>query len=305
MNGAVKKLLLGVGALVATVGVGGGAYAWTQISAFDESVARKYDVPLPAITLSTDPAVLARGKHLAESIGACATSDCHGTDLGGGKPLEMGPLGVFTGPNITAGGLGSIYTDADLVRLVEHGVTRGGTTVRFMPAHEVNWLPADDLAAVVSYVRSVPSVARPNGPVQLGALAKILDRRDAIIIDVARRIDHSRIEKAGPPAPTKEYGRFIARLCTGCHGEHLSGGPIPGAPPDMPPPRNLTPHETGLAAWSLDDFKRALVQGKRPDGTALDGKWMPFEAFSHMDETELAALWDALRATPPRPLGER
>src|SRR5215471_15110433 len=107
------KRVLKVRGLVVLVGLLGGA-GWVgwEAHAFNTSMARVYDVPLPAIQRSTDPEVLTRGRHLAESIGACASKDCHGADFGGGSPIKFGPLGTIRGPNITAGGLGAQYSDA-------------------------------------------------------------------------------------------------------------------------------------------------------------------------------------------------
>src|SRR5690242_8768974 len=116
------KLLLKwiAGALALLIATLAGYAGW-QMRAFDRSMAQVYDVPLPAVTRSTDPAVLARGKHLCESIGGCATRDCHGADLAGGRPVTMGPLGTIVGSNITAAGRGALYNDGELARLILHG----------------------------------------------------------------------------------------------------------------------------------------------------------------------------------------
>src|SRR5688572_8014723 len=107
----IKRVLkwIAIVAVVVLVGVGGFvAYnAW----AFGKSMAKVYDVPPPTVTRSADPAVIARGKHVVESIGGCASGDCHGADLAGGKPIVMGPLGTITAPNITPGGHGGEYSD--------------------------------------------------------------------------------------------------------------------------------------------------------------------------------------------------
>lgn len=304
MNKVVKRVLVGLGALVGAVAVLGGGYAFAQARAFDASVERVYDVPIPALTRSTDPVVLARGKHLAESVTACATRDCHGGDGAGGKLMEIGPIVTIQGPNITGGGLGAVYTDGELARLIRHGVKKDGRTVRFMPAGDFSWLPDSDVVAVISYLRSLPAVDKPNGPARVGLLGKILDRRDMFPVDVARRIDHAHLEMGPPPAPTAEYGRFLSRLCSGCHGPHLSGGPIPGAPPSMAIPANLTPHETGLEDWTYEDFVRLLTTGVRKNGTKVD-PMMPFESFGKMDDTEKKALWEYLRTVPPVAFGGR
>ena len=307
----LKHVLIGLGAFAVLGGSTAGIYVYSQTNAYAENMDRVYDVrpsavqpPGASAAPSTDAAVLARGKHLSESVGACAIRDCHGPDLGGGKTISMGPLGTVSGPNITAGGLGAVYTDGELWRLIVHGIKKDGRSVRFMPSQDFNWLPDSDITAIITYVRSVPAVERANGPIHFGTLAKVLDQRDEFVLDVARRINHDNVEKAPPPAPTAAYGRFIARLCQGCHGNKLSGGPLPGAPPSIPIPTNITPHESGIKGWSYEDFRRLLVEGIKKDGKKLD-RFMPVEAFGKFDETEMPALWAYLQTVPPIPFGNR
>lgn len=88
------------------------------------------------------------------------------------------------------------------------------------------------------------------------------------------------------------------------HGEGLSGGPLPGAPSSLPVLVNTTPHESGIAGWTYDDFDRLLTTGIRKDGGKLD-PFMPIEAISKADETEKRALWAYLQSVPPRPDGGR
>jgi mono/diheme cytochrome c family protein len=300
----VKRILLGIGGILGLGILGGGAFVGFHSYAFGASLDKVYEVPVPKLERSTDPAVLARGQHLAESLAGCVNSDCHGKDLGGGKTIEVGPLGKFTAPNISAGGLGVAYSDGEIVRLLRHGVKRDGRTVRFMPSHEINWLNDQDVTAVISYIRTLPPVQKANGPFEIGLLGKILDRMDMIPIDVARRIDHSHIELGPAPTPDAKYGAFIARQCTGCHGATLAGGPIPGAPPEMPVPLNLTPDATGLKGWTLEDFKQTLRTGVSKRGKKLD-PMMPVEAYGKLDDIETQALWAYLSALPARAFGGR
>jgi len=284
--------------------VGGGAWAGYQVHAYNASMGRTYDVPAAAITRSTDPAVLDRGKHIVESIGACSSKDCHGGDFGGGEPIKMGPLGTMQGPNITAGGRGGEYSDAELARLILHGIKRDGHGLTFMPAQDFAWWPDEDVIAVISFLRTVPAVARPSGGIQLGLLAKVLDRQDMIPIDVARRIDHQHRPTAPAPAPTAAYGTFLANACRGCHGATLSGGRIPGAPPEMAIPLNITPHETGLAGCAYADFDKLLSTGVRKNGKTLD-PMMPVTELGKFNQTERQALWAFLQTVPAKPFGER
>ena len=301
----VKKALIGVGGLLGVAVLGGGSFVFAKTSAFNASLDKVYDVPLPKIERTTDAALLARGNHLAHTIMPCADSGCHGNDLGGGKVTEMGPIGTFVAPNITSGGLGAAYSDAELARLLEHGLKKDGRGARFMPSHESNWLPEQDIAAVISYVRTFSAQSKQNPGMRIGTLGKVLDQLDMIPIDVARRVDHQHIAKAPPPSPDAAYGAYIGRLCTGCHGDGLSGGPIPGAPPSMAVPLNLTPDDTGIGGWTLDDFKSVLKTGKRKkDGRQLNSM-MPVESFGQFDDTEMQALFSYLQSVPKRPFGKR
>jgi hypothetical protein len=93
-------------------------------------------------------------------------------------------------------------------------------------------------------------------------------------------------------------------LSTGCHGPHLSGGPIPGSPPALPTPLNITPDATGLRDWTFDDFQSFVNTGVRKNGQRIN-PFMPVEALRAMNSTELHALWAYLRSVPSRPSGQR
>jgi mono/diheme cytochrome c family protein len=274
-------------------------------------MARVYDIPAPPLSptnaadddAATRAAVLDRGRHLAESLGGCLM--CHGSNLGGGRVEPMGPLGTIVIPNITTGrdGRGNLYSDAELGRLIKHGIRRDGTSVRLMPATDWAWWPEEDVVALIRWIRAQPPVDGDPGRVELKTMAKVLDRIDSIPIDVARRIDHSATTTAPKPSPDAKYGAFVGTSCRGCHGVGLSGGPIPGAPPSLPVPLNLTPHETGLKGWTFDDFQKVIRDGKRRDGRPLDA-FMPTSSLRNLNDTEMRALWAYLESVPPRPFGE-
>jgi hypothetical protein len=300
----LKRVLKVLGVVVVLVAALGGGFVYWNCSQFDAAMAKVYDVPLPDVKRSTDPAVIARGDHLVHSIAGCGANLCHGADLGGGKPIVMGPLGTFNGPNITPDNLGAAYSDGELARLIKHGVKKDGCSVRFMPVQDVDWLPDSDVVAIVSYVRAVEPGDRPNGPNSVGTLGKVLDRQGKFVFDVAGHIAKEGIEHAPAPEPTAAYGGFVARLCQGCHGDHLSGGAIPGAPSNLPIPLNLTPDATGLKDWTFEDFDRLMKTGARKNGKALD-PFMPIESWKNFDDTEMRAVWAYLRTLAPIPYGQR
>jgi mono/diheme cytochrome c family protein len=304
MKPLLKKVLLGVGASLGALTLGLGGYVFVQTRAFDASMEKVYPTPLPALKRSDDPEVRARGAHLAQSLGGCSASECHGSDLAGGKLLDVGPVGSFMGPNITAGGMLAVYSDAELARLLRTGVKKDGRSVRFMPVQDFSWFPDSDLVALISYLRTVKTSDKPNGTTTVGTLGKVLDRQGKFIWDVARRVEGLPKDTPPAPEPTRQYGDFLLRLCTGCHGETLSGGPLPGAPPSLPVPQNITLHESGIKKYSYEDFVKLLKTGIRKDGAALD-PFMAVELTKNLDDIELGALWAAISARPPKAFGGR
>jgi len=293
-----KWLLIGLG----VIGLGVAGFVMWHVRAYDQSTAKVYDIPLVELPRPGDAASLARGKHLAESLGECTI--CHGDGFAGGRVEPMGPLGRVVIPNASPGGRIKDYSDAELSRLIRHGIKRDGTTVRLMPSNVNSWWPDADVAALIAWMRSLPAVSGDPGVFEITAMAKLLDRLDSIPIDVARRIEHDRVGKSPAPAPNAAYGAFVATSCRGCHAPTLAGGPIPGAPPGIAVPLNLTKHETGLKGWTYDDFKALIQSGKRKNGKQLD-PFMPVDALRNLDEVELSALWLYLESVPPRPFGER
>lgn len=104
-------------------------------------------------------------------------------------------------------------------------------------------------------------------------------------------------------AATLERGGhlFATRGCADCHGSNFAGQHVPGTPPSFPDSRNLTP--TGLGSWTAADFRRALHEGKRPDGSAID-PFMPWQAYSKMTHVEIDAMWAFLQTLPATPTGK-
>ena len=118
----------------------------------------------------------------------------------------------------------------------------------------------------------------------------------------------SQVHSLPPAQPVAEavnaqHGAYVANMCIGCHGEHLSGGKIPGGPPDWPAAANLTPGEgSAMVRYKdADQFTAMMRSGKRPDGTAI--QVMPFESLSKMDDVDLPALYAFLKTLPPRAAG--
>jgi hypothetical protein len=94
-------------------------------------------------------------------------------------------------------------------------------------------------------------------------------------------------------------------MCIGCHGEKLSGGKIPGGPPDWPAAANITPGEgSAMGRYkNAAQFMAMMRSGKRPDGSAI--QVMPFGSLSAMNDVDTQALYAYLQTVPARPAGQR
>jgi cytochrome c553 len=297
MKRFLKVLAWLAGGLVSLVA----ALAITVFVASNAKLHKKFTVAVQPVRLPTDAAAVARGRHIAETRG-CA--ECHGKDLAGATVFDNGAMGRADGPNLTrgAGGLPASFTDEDFVRAIRHGVAPDGRGLFLMPSADFSTMSDDDMGALVAYIKSVPPVDKPSGPVALGPVARALLTFGQIKL-AADVIDHANVKPAVvTPAVTVDYGRYIAVGCTGCHGDNFSGGKIKIGPPDWPPAANLTPHADGrLAKWTEEDFIRALRTAKRPDGTELNPV-MP-RAFAALDDVELKAIWMYLKTLPAAPTG--
>lgn len=100
-------------------------------------------------------------------------------------------------------------------------------------------------------------------------------------------------------------GSYLARAadCMPCHtsarDKTYAGGLRMNTPFGVMYSPNITPdRETGIGAWTFDEFKKALHSGIRADGRFLYPT-MPFDAFTKISEDDLKALWSYIRSLPP------
>lgn len=293
------KWTVGVIGGVAVLAVGA-AVVGLQLA--ERKMARKVEVPAKPVAYVTDQGALDRGKYLFESRGCV---DCHGANGGGREFVNDGKGLRIAGPDITSAGASARYQPEDWVRAIRHGVGPGGQPLMIMPSEDYNRVTDQDLAALVSYVRSLPPQRGAAAVVGLPPPVRILYGFGAIK-DAAAKIDHSLPPSQPVPAAVNaQHGAYVANMCIGCHGEHLSGGKIPGGPPDWPPAANITPGENSAMALYKDarSFVAMMRSGKRPDGTPI--KVMPFESLAKMNDVDVQALYEYLKTVPARSFGQR
>lgn len=289
----MRTVVKGLGWALLALGLGAAAllaYAWQRS---ESGLSRRYAVSDPPLELPRDAAALAQGRHLFQTRGC---NDCHAAGGIGGLVMEAGPVVRVVAPNITPARLAERGYDADAIAAaIRHGVRPDGTPLVFMPSHDYATLGDADTAALVAYMATLPDSNHAPGAIELRPLGRVLYALGRLPLLPAEAIDHAPRSRAAPPAgPTVDYGRYVAAVCTGCHGADFAGGPPLAG--DAPPIANLTP--AALGAWHEDDFFRVMREGVRPDGRALH-PMMPWKAFSAMTDTELRAMWAYLRTLPP------
>ena len=238
-------------------------------------LARTYDVPGTAVAVPPGPAAVAEGKRLA-SIRGC--NGCHGAELQGDMFVDDALLARIPSPNLSR--LASGYSDAELERLVRHGVRRDRRGVVAMPSSMFAPLSDADLGLIIAYVRSVPPVdhdlpSRRIGPMgRLGLVTGQFHTEPSVI-------DHAAPHLAATPTGDRlAYGRYLALTsCSECHGLDLKGEP--GGPPNL----------AVAAAYSDSAFRGFFKTGNALGNRRLRlMSEMAEERFSHFTDDEVGAL---------------
>lgn len=270
----------------------------------ERKMQRRIRIDVAPVAQVDDGAHVALGRYLFNTRG-CA--DCHGPDGAGRDIMRSGTMQVVS-PNITGGpnSATASYTNVDWVRTLRHGVKPDGRPVMIMPSEEFNRLCNEDIAALISYIGSLAPRAGRRAQVQLPVAVKVMYGY-GMVRDAAELIDHQ-LAPSQPVAAgvSLARGAYVANSCISCHGAGLSGGPIPGAPPEWPVPANLTPgSESAMVRYSTAEaFQAMLRSGQRPDGSAISAV-MPFRSLGQMSEVDVRALQAYLRNLPAREAGRR
>ncbi len=305
----VLKILLGL--IVLLLVIGGSFVAVIHFGGVPQ-----YDPPRIDLQVELTPERVARGKDLSRM----SCNECHldfeKGRLSGRRMFDVPPVfGVAYSTNITQDpvhGIGS-WTDGELIGLLRTGIGRDGHfSMPWMP--KLPRMADEDLYSLIAWLRSddplLEATPEPNRPQELSFLAKFLSRVafKPFEWDGAPRV-------APSPADPVEFGRYLVHdhlECYSCHSADFK------TVDDLDPPAsegymgggnrllsldgeiilsaNITPdHETGIGAWSEEDFVRALREGIRPDGRVLR---YPMSRRPEYTVEEAQAMFAYLRTVP-------
>jgi mono/diheme cytochrome c family protein len=233
------------------------------------------NIPVEAVNIPTDPAAVARGRHIA-IVWAC--TKCHGENLSGALLAGDPFLGTIPASNLTSGigGIARSYSDADWIRAIRHGVKPNSQVEIFMYDY-YSTMGDQDLGDLIAYLKQIPPVDADYPAMRYGSIFPIAPAV-GLFTPAAELIDHGSPRPADPvPGATIEYGKYLSVLCSECHGQNLAGK---------------------LKNWTQDDFVRAVRTVIVPNGRKLPSAMSP-KTFGEMNDMELAALWLYLRSLSP------
>jgi mono/diheme cytochrome c family protein len=197
--------------------------------------------------------------------------------------------------NIT--GLGERRSDEEMVLAIRHAIGPDGRQLAVMPAESFIHFSEEDLNAVIAYLKTVPRTGADTPDPKLAPMGQIMLAAGMFgQIFPAEYIDHDQPFHEMPTISANlEYGEYLSRFCTSCHGEDLSGKA--SADPNGPLAPNLT---TGgsMANWNEADFIQTMRTGINPYNYHLDPEFMPWKSFGKFHDEELQAIWIYLQSMP-------
>ena len=288
----MKKILKWIGVVF------GGLIGLVILAAVGLSIAgevrlnKTRDVKTETILIPSDEAALARGAYLVH----VACKSCHGADLSGQPILEDPAIGTVYATNLT--GLSQTHTDADLVRAIRHAVDRDGRQMIIMPAESFIYFSQEDLGAIIAHLKTVPRSGNDTPSPQLGLMGRILVGAGQFNPFPAETIDHALPFPEMPKIGVNvEYGEYLSRFCSSCHGPDLAGGQP--ADPASPPAPNITPAGR-VGTWSEAEFIQTMRTGVTPYSAELDPTFMPWQSFAKFDDVELKGLWMFIQSLPSK-----
>ncbi len=218
-----------------------------------------------------------------------------------GRLVDQNDAFTAIGNNITPASRISGWSDDELKRAIREGIRPDGSLIGPpMPFAMYRGLSDNDLNAIASFLRTLPAVENDPGVSHYNIpLPPAYGPPVESVADIERGV-------------TVEYGAYLAgpvAHCMECHTPLGPEGPMVETdlgrggfefygPWGTSVAANLTSHDDGLAAYTDEELKAMIVEGKRPDGSAMVPP-MPYGYLAKMSDDDLAAIILYLRSLPP------
>jgi mono/diheme cytochrome c family protein len=263
--------------------------------------------------------LLARGKYVFGATGGCG---CHTEPSKPNEPKKAvnaggrrqdAPFGTVYATNITPDrqtGIGG-WTDEQIVTAIRLGRRPNGE--RILPVHpftSFNGMAAEDLRALVVYLRSLPPVNRANTPKKITVPLFESVFLPAWLAAFAPR----ETPPATAPSSGLARGEYLVRAighCGECHtprgltqavdnSRFLAGNPKGPENSEVP---NITPDPATGLTWTVEEIADYLGSGNKPDGDmagSLMGEVIQGTAAGYKDLTlaDRTAIAQYLKSIP-------
>jgi cytochrome c553 len=170
-------------------------------------IRKSHAVPLPQIAADRTPAGISEGARLAALMGC---RGCHGPNGNGVLLADMpGVIHAVTPPLAPAA---ARYSDAELARLIHHGVKRDGSGVYLMPIDGHAHIADEDVARIIGWMRTLkPSAADRTDRLSIGPLGRVA----MLAGKLKQQVIEQPMASARRPA---DVGRYVAEsVCGDCH----------------------------------------------------------------------------------------
>ncbi|MDX1570058.1 MAG: c-type cytochrome [Xanthomonadales bacterium] len=247
----MKKLLKWCGIALGGVLVLGLLAVLAVFGITEWQLSRTFEVAATPIAVPEDPAALKEGRRLAALRGC--NGGCHGPEGAGRVFFE-----VPDGSRVIAANLSQVaddYSDAELARVIRHGVRPDGTSVfGAMPSEMFNGLTDGDTARIIAWMRSLPAGNTELPETRFGPMLRgmmLYFQREGFEPLAAAGIEHD----AGPLPRGDDpvaRGRYLAlTVCTECHGSDLAGMSVGLAAPSLEIAK----------AYSPEAFDKLMIEG--------------------------------------------
>lgn len=278
----------------------------------------------PDLKVEITPEKVERGRYLANHVMVCM--DCHGTrdwskfsgpmieeNAGGGGEVfnqQFGFPGSFIAKNITPFNLKN-WTDGEIFRAITCGVNKDGKAFfPVMPYKYYAQADAEDIEAVIAYIRTLPEIESTHPE-------SVADFPFNFILNTIP--EKANLQKRPNPSDIKAYGKYMttASGCMECHtkqekgkvvGEFFAGGfEFNFGNGTMLRSPNITPHETGIGAWTKEQFIQRFKMYDNPELVLPDVNMekgdfqtvMPWTMYAGMTEEDLGAIYEYLKTVKP------
>ena len=273
--------------------------------------------PLTDRRFEPSPARMERGEYIVRSVAGCLF--CHSElDPGTrGLPIKAGHTGAgrswasegipwMSAPNITpdretgAGG----WTDDAIARAVREGIGHDGRTLfPIMPYGNYRKMSDEDLASVVTYIRSLPAVRQAQAPPEIPFPVNRF-------INAVPQPIHEPVPAPDLSTPAKR-GAYLTTMasCADCHtpmdarGQFIPGMDFAGGNTFLHEGRepraaaNITPAVNGIPYYTEDLFLETIRTGRVRERELSDV--MPWGHYRGMTDEDLKAIFAHLKTLTP------